>query len=414
MKRALLVLPVLALLVALLLFLFHRSPESSGPGRLETAGAAAAIPSAAADHGHSAPEVPRAPDPTQTGAVKFIVTGGGQPLKGAKITAQKDGSPDFMRFTTEEDGTQLLRGMPTVAFSFYIEHPDFIAETEELHVEPGKTTELRVDLQRGGRIYGTVTDRATGRPVPDTRIFLLAQYDDVRPHALPATAVMSDANGQYEVKAIPPGRYGIRFRHKRYEPLDRLGMLFQNPTDEYRVDVAVALGQRITGRVVDEQGKPIAGANVQASNIESAMTGKSEQDGTFDLGGLFHKQVNCQASMKGYGTVTMRNLPVDGPPVEFRLPKAGAVIGKLLVDVPIIEFQIVLTRYDEEFKQVVPAESKQFQKSPGNGFSMDDIAPGAYWVEIQVEGYEAVDRPQIQVVGGQILEGVTLTLRKKN
>jgi hypothetical protein len=413
MKRALLVLPILALLVALLLVLFHRSQESSAPDLPEPGGGAAAIPTAAADHNHAAPVAPPAADPTQAGAVKFIVTGAGQPLKGVKITAQKDGTPDFMKFTTEDDGTQLLRGMPTVAFSFYIEHPDFVPHTEELRVEAGKTTELRIDLQRGGRIYGTVTDQATGRPVPNCRIFLLAQFDDAPPRALPGTAVTSDENGQYQLKAITPGRFGIRFRHKRYEPLDRLDLLFRSPTDEYRVDAAVALGQRITGRVVDEQGKPIAGAQVQASNIESAMTGTSEQDGTFDLGGLFHKQVNCQAAMKGYGTVTMRNLPVDGPPVEFRLPKAGALIGKVLADAPIIEFQIVLTRYDEELKQVVPAESKQFQKSPGNGFSMDNIAPGAYWVEIQVEGYEAVDRPQIQVVGGQILEGVTITLRKK-
>jgi len=35
-------------------------------------------------------------------------------------------------------------------------------------------------------------------------------------------------------------------------------------------------------------------------------------------------------------------------------------------------------------------------------------------VEIQVEGYEAVNRPQVQVVGGQIAEGVTITLRKKD
>jgi hypothetical protein len=415
MKRALLLLPVLALLIGLLLFLLRPSQEGSGPGRSGPDSVEAAIPSASADHDHASPAAPRPVDPSLTGAIKFVITSQGQPVKDAKITAQKDGTPDYMKFTTEADGTQLLRGMPAVEFSFYVEHPDYIPETAELRVEPNKTTELRVDLKRGGRIYGTVTDQATGRPIPQARIFLLAQYEGTaHPRALPATAVTSDEKGQYQIKAIPPTMVGIRFRHNRYEPLDRLDLLFNGPTDEYRVDVALTLGQKITGRVVDEQGKPIAGAHLMASNFESAMTGYSAQDGTFDIGGLFHKSANCQASMKGYGKVIMRNLPVDGPPVEFRLPKAGSLIGKVVADAPLPEFQIVLNRYDEEFKQVVPAESKQFQKSPGNVFNLEDIAPGAYWVEIQVEGYEAVDRPQVQVIGGQITEGATITLRKKD
>jgi hypothetical protein len=86
----------------------------------------------------------------------------------------------------------------------------------------------------------------------------------------------------------------------------------------------------------------------------------------------------------------------------------------VIADQPLPEFQIVLSRYDEELKQLTYPESKQFQKSPGNVFNLTDVAPGTYWVEIQVEGYEATDRPQITVVGGQITEGVTLTLRKKN
>jgi hypothetical protein len=118
--------------------------------------------------------------------------------------------------------------------------------------------------------------------------------------------------------------------------------------------------------------------------------------------------------MKGYGTVVMRNLPPDGPPVEFRLPKAGALLGKVVADAALPEFQIVLSRYDEGLKQIIQTDSRQFQKSPGNIFHLEDLSPGAYWVDIQVEEYEAVDRPQVTIAGGQILEGVVITLRKKN
>jgi hypothetical protein len=415
MKRALLVLPVLALLIGLLLFLLRPSQNGPGPNRAEAVGADVALSPAHADHEHAPPAAPKPLDPSLTGAVKFFVTAQGQPLKDAKITAQKDGTPDFMRFTTEADGTQLLRGMPAVEFSFCIEHPDFIPQTAELRVEPSKTSELRIDLKRGGRIYGTVTDQATGRPVPQTKVFLLAQFEgNARPRPLPATTVFTDEKGQYQIKAIPPTLVGMRFRHNRYEPLDRMDLLFKGPTDEYRIDVALTMGQSIRGRVLDEQGKPIPGAHVMASNLESAMTGYSAEDGTFDIGGLYHKTANFQADKKGYGKVILRNLPVDGPPVELRLPKAGSLIGKVIADAALPEFQIVLSRFDDELKQVIQVESRQFQKSPGNVFNLEDIAPGAYWVEIQVEGYEAVDRPQVQIIGGQITEGVSITLRKKD
>jgi hypothetical protein len=411
MKRTLIVLPLLAILLGLLLFVLHRSRVEFGPAKASAGTSAAPDPSPAAESKKPA-EVPKAPDPTLTGAVKFIVTHRGQPLKNVDITAQKEGTPDFMKFKTKPDGTEFLYGLPAVPFSFRVEHPDYIAQVAEITVEAGKTTEMRVDLQRGGRIYGTVTD-PSGRPVPDTRIFLLGMYGDgSRPMPMPSTAVQSDAKGQYEIKAITAGTYGIRFRHKRYEPLDRLDMTFANPTDEYRVDVVLTPGARIVGRVVDEQGKPIPGAHVMASNLESAMTDRTDQDGYFDLGGLFQKPANCQASMKGYGKVIMRNLPANGPPVEFRLPKAGSVLGRVIADQPIPEYQMVLQKYDEGMKQVIPVESKQVQKSMV--WSLEDVAPGTYWVDIQVEGYEAVDRPQVQVVGGQIAEGVTITLRKKN
>jgi len=412
MKRALLiVLPLLAALVGLILFVLHGAPGMAGPSRSPSdGGGSKPVVENTSSTPKPATPAPKAPDPTLTGAVKFFVTYRGQAIKDAKITAQKEGTSEFMTFRTEPDGTQLLKGMPTVEFGFLVEHPDYVPQSTELRVEAGKTSELRIELQRGGRIYGTVTDQA-GHPIKDVRIFMLAMQG--RPIPMPGTAVQSDEKGQYQIKAVPPGEYGIRFRHRRYEPLDRMDMTFTGPTDEYRVDVVLTLGARITGRVVDEQGKPIAGAHLMASNIESAMTERTDADGNFDLGGLFHKPANCQASMKGYGKVVKRNLPVNGPPVEFRLPKAGSIVGRVVADAEIPEFQIVLSRYDEELKQVIPAESKHFQKS-GNVFNLEDVAPGTYWVEIQVEGYEAVDRPQVNVVGGQISDGVTITLRKKN
>jgi len=410
MKRALIVLPLLALLLGLLLFILHRSQGGAGP--LSPTSANGETTTHSHDHASETKE-PLPPAPAVeggTGGFRFIVTSDGRPVKDAKITVQKQGTPDLMTFMTEADGTRLLLALPAVSFSIYVDHPDLLQSSGEVKVIAGETQDLKIELYRGARIYGTVTDRA-GKPIPDTRVFCLSAEE--RPRPMPGTAVNTDQKGYYEIKRIPPTTVGLRFRHKKYQPLDRPPMTFSRPSDEYKIDVVLELGAAITGRVVDEQGRPIEGAHVMASNIESAMTERTAQDGSFSLGGLFHKPANCQASMKGYGTVVMRNLPPDGPPVEFRLPKAGSLLGKVVVDEALPEFQIVLSRYDEGLKQVIQTDSRQFQKSPGNIFNLENISPGSYWVDIQVEGYEAVDRPQVTITGGQITEGVVITLRKK-
>jgi hypothetical protein len=410
MKRALIVLPLLALLLGLVLFLLHRSQAGLPLFRPATGGSET-------PHSHEAEAKPSptaataAPVDGATGGIKFIVTCDGRPVKDAKITVQKQGTPELMTFQTEADGTRVLLGLPAVEFGVYVDHPDLLQSSGEVKVVAGQTQDLQIELYPGARIYGTVTDRA-GNPIPDTRVFCLSA--DERPRPMPGTAVNTDQKGCYEIKRIPQTSVGLRFRHKKFKPLDRPAMTFSRPTDEYKIDVVLELGATITGRVVDEQGRPIEGAHVMASNIESAMTERTAKDGTFSLGGLFHKPANCQASMKGYGTVVMRNLPPDGPPVEFRLPKAGALLGKVVADVALPEFQIVLSRYDDGLKQIIQTDSRQFQKSPGNIFNLEDLCPGTYWVDIQVEDFEAVDRPQVIIVGGQIVEGVVITLRKKN
>jgi hypothetical protein len=411
MKRTLIALPALALLIGLLLFLLHRSGSPLSPTRIfrefETPPAA-----------HAAGTAPAAPErdpalPELTGAIHFTILAGGRPVKDAKLFVQRTGTDEFMRdITPDEDGTRLLQGLPPVEFGISVSHPDYLMQAAEVHVESGKTQEVRFELIRGSRIFGTVTD-AAGRPIPDTRVMLLS-LDEERPRALSSTAVTTDERGRYELKRIPPTMVGVRFRHRKYLPQDKPPLTFTGPSDEYRVDAVLELGSALKGRVLDEQGKPIEGAHVLASNYETAMTDYSDQEGYFNLGGLIHRAANFEATKSGYGRVVRRNLPVDGPDVEIRLPKAGSLLGRVIAPEALPEFQIVLMRRDEELNQVVSAESRHFQKSPGNVFNLVDLAPGAYWVEIQVGGYEAIDRPQVMIVGGQITEGVSITLRKKN
>jgi hypothetical protein len=225
---------------------------------------------------------------------------------------------------------------------------------------------------------------------------------------------MSDKEGRYALKGISPGAFGVRYRHLLYKPLDRMGLVFRETSDEYRVDVVLDAGAFISGRVVDEAGAPIEGAKVIGGNDDSGGVTHSAPDGSFTVTGLTDPPANFSATKAGYGKVVLRNLYGNPTGVLFRLPKAGTLLVRLQMDTVAPKTQVTISRYDHELGQVIPEDSRSFPAGKDNAFVFDDVPPGTYWIEARVAGYEPVDRPQIVVASGQITKPVIISMRKKN
>ncbi|HZE96293.1 MAG TPA: carboxypeptidase-like regulatory domain-containing protein [Planctomycetota bacterium] len=359
--------------------------------------------------------LPASPSPAtsktdNSAAIRFVVTMRNQPVPDARITVAKTGTGDFMMFKTEVDGTQWLRALVPWEYGISVEQEDAIPFTTEIFVDSGETAIVTADLKAGGRVTGTITDRV-GRPIPDTGVLLLDQATNA-----PANMdeVKSDKDGHYALKRIASGDFGVRFRHVRFKPLDRMGLVFRGGSEDYRIDVVLEIGAFLSGRVLDESNMPIEGAEILATNIETAGITKSAADGSFSVTGLTDGLANISASKSGYGRIVKRNLPRNSSDVLFRLPKAGTIAGRLKIDFVPAQTQIILSRYDEELRQVIPAESRFFSLPTTATFEVADVAPGSYWVEVQAEGYEAADRPQITVESGRTTDQIVISMRKKN
>jgi hypothetical protein len=411
MKRALAALPLVLLVAVGAFILLRKSASPSAPvvshGGAEPAASAPPTSQLSAKPPSATPPAPAAKE--ETGALRFLVTLRGQPASNVQVTVLQAGVGAFGKFKTEADGTQYLHGLPPGEYSIGIEQEDAIPYSGEITLKSGQTIPIQVDLKVGGKVYGTISDRA-GKPIAETRVFLT----DPETALQCGKQILSDKDGHYELKGIAPGQFGVRFRHLKYKPLDRTGLFFRSSTDEYRIDVTLDLGAWFSGRVLDEANAPIEGADLLASNAESAGQAKSAADGTFTVTGLTDIPANVSASKNGYGTVVLRNLSGNPTDLLLRLPKAGTVLGRVVIDAIPPQTQVTLSRYDEELRRVIPVESQFFSLEPGAGFAVHNIAPGTYWVEVTIEGYEAVDRPQIVVASGQITKPVVISMRKKN
>jgi protocatechuate 3,4-dioxygenase beta subunit len=123
-----------------------------------------------------------------------------------------------------------------------------------------KLPRLRLELSPGSEVEGRVLDDQ-GRPLAGAVVDVLTVPSD----ELPATG-RSDAEGRYQVGPVAPGHYQIIGRMEGH-------VLLSSPEPRLAAgrkasfDLRLARGARISGRVVDEQGKPLASVPVSVVTL---------------------------------------------------------------------------------------------------------------------------------------------------
>lgn len=162
----------------------------------------------------------------------------------------------------------------------------------EVPVEPGKVTEdVRVRLERGATLLGSVVDRVTRRPIGGATVSL---DDGARDSAIePAT---TSPGGEFRLEGVPPGAFGVEVTHPDYlarivSGLDARGQRQLRTTIDLapstdgggRLEmsgIGASLNSDAEGNVlvtsVREEG-PAEQAGMQADDLIAAIDGKSAE-----------------------------------------------------------------------------------------------------------------------------------------
>jgi uncharacterized GH25 family protein len=240
--------------------------------------------------------------------------------------------------------------------------------------ERGTPRELSFSLRRGTPIGGTVVDES-GKPIegvtvvasgechwPDGWLKAPFLYE-----ALSEIPCLTGSDGRWQTSSFPPctTSVSLSLAHPEYVSGAGLalgGMGLRRPTMEKLRTLTdrqeLTSGVLLSGRVVDELGKPIPNARV----IEASESGKYDQrllrryalHADTDTSGRFrfhfdaYQKVELGLQVKGYEPETkLLSVKPEIEPVEFRL-KPGKLIHGLVVDIdgkPIPAASIVLTQH---------------------------------------------------------------------
>ncbi len=240
---------------------------------------------------------------------------------------------------TDGAGAFTIRGLPDGAYKLWASRG---ADGDRGWGETGTKAkagdrDVKITLAAPGSITGTI--EIAGSSAAPTLANIQVGYQ-------PATAV---DKGVIKVDDVTPGTYDVRLRGVDFAEHVLKGVKIDPGKATDLGTITVTRGRRVTGKVVDATGSPVAGATVKIGNMlfsiagaddvgdnlddmSGIRNGTSDQDGSFSLIGVPPQSVSIAASDPVKGQSPAQRLAAgtdDPPPVTLTLKGYGAIVGKV-------------------------------------------------------------------------------------
>lgn len=269
-----------------------------------------------------------------------VVSANGKPAAGADVWAAAvyTDVPHRERTRTDKQGRfrlhlEPLRGSAYWSVSAFLndeggEANDINGTVEVRRSKPVKPIDIR--LQNRGRVSGRVwseepglPSQKNGMPLADARMYL----DDGR-------IIVSDAEGRYEIRGLKQENHRATFvcagRERKRICFDTTGQAHA------LLDIRLARGGTVRGRVLDNADKPVprAAVSIPGSGHPLALDGRTTitaDDGTFIYDGVAYDSTvfGMLVEAPGYGSDSCDSFLVsvgeDQKDFLFRLEKVAAV-----------------------------------------------------------------------------------------
>jgi hypothetical protein len=192
---------------------------------------------------------------------------------------------------TDADGHFLVDGLTAGVYDLSATHPRYAPATVR-GVESGNRA-VTIKLSSGGRIRGKVRERGSREPVVAFTVSVQRVRGSLGRAPLTAMAFM-DAQGNYELSGLPPGKLAAIVAGYGYAPSSEALFTVSEGWEEKTIDFELDRGGELVGTVVDRKlGTPLAGAQVSiegelnATSVLSLFSSAiADSVGHFELRGL--------------------------------------------------------------------------------------------------------------------------------
>jgi hypothetical protein len=201
--------------------------------------------------------------------------------------------------------------------------PGYLPERRRgVKIDAGRTTgEITIELVRGATVSGSITD-PHHVPLSGVKVSLEEFGGSDRP-----PAVTTDSAGHFVLAGLTLGPKilliaGDGYAHARKK--------VSVDGAETRIDVELAPGRDLPGRVVDDAGLPVAGAHVQADGRSTWSEARSDVNGAFRLDGVGPETFTMIATKTGYMNATLTGIEgTSARDLSIVLKRGGSIAGHI-------------------------------------------------------------------------------------
>ena len=242
---------------------------------------------------------------------------------------------------TDGGGGFVIHGLPEGAYRLWAARSSGELQEWGQHGTAARTgdKDVKITLPAPGELRGVIAIAGASRPPAVASV----QVGSRAPS--PAT------DGEFLLKNVAPGTYDVTFRGPEFAATIRRDVKIEpgKPTD--LGTVTVMRGRRLTGKVVDKSGQPVAGAKIKvgemlftAEGSESQMetfeelsgtrVAYADQAGEFAIIGLSQKGTTALADHPERGRSLGVSIPEgtdDPPPLTLALRGFGSITGKVVM-----------------------------------------------------------------------------------
>ncbi len=350
----------------------------------------------------------------------------GGPIEGAEVAAHSPRHSERRHFTrSRPDGGFQLTVAHNVLYGLSVSKPGY--QTARTEAAAGADAEsIEVVLRPGIAGFGRVVDLGE-RPVAGAEVSLSASRRGpprhrFEPEPAPEHRAVTDAEGRFEVANLAPGGIDLRVTARGYAEIVIPGVEVAEVGDGAAADLGTVVlepGVRVEGRVVDPDGRPLAGAAVHwmpwrgddfrgFSGMGTAPEVTTDAAGRFVIEDLARGgKISIEARLRGYDQATAPGVeaPADEPVVLVLVPQ-GKIRGEAVDGhgEPVPETMVYAT-YES---------AGGSSHSSGTGVDADgrfelEVTAGRLKLSASSPDHRSNER-SLEVAPGQVVDGVRLVL----
>ncbi|HWW62316.1 MAG TPA: carboxypeptidase-like regulatory domain-containing protein, partial [Thermoanaerobaculia bacterium] len=330
------------------------------------------------------------------------VTRGGAPVEG--VTIAMPSADTFASTTTGSDGSFRIGDLTPGSMMVNIAKPDeFIQEIRSL-TAPAR--DVVIDLPRGGRVTGRVFDKGTHQPVTTFQagVSMSRSTGGMAIMMPPLLRSFTSDDGSFTLENVPSGPLQLIVNAPGYTTARLANLTLEEGKALEGVEVALDAGTRVTGRVTDPSGTPVAGASVRldafnqrrgARTLEGGGEATTDDSGEYTLESMEPGEKTLVASHNSY-LAAQKTVEIAGKEqrVDFQLTSGLRVTGQVMTEggVPVGDASVRAQSASSGFHET--------RTDAGGMFSMENLSPGRYNFSASKQGQVTAELADYDISSG--------------